>query len=146
MNYVTRLATNDDANTLAELRVIAMRPSLEAIGRFDATRARQRFLETFTATDTTIILSEEGSLLGFYVVRDEDTALKLDHLYVDPAQQGSGLGSRVVQNIQSLARQHQKPIRLGALRGSRSNQFYQRHGFQLVAEDIWDLYYEWTID
>lgn len=33
------------------------------------------------------------------------------------------------------------PIRLGALRGSESNRFYQRHGFEQTDEAEWDIYY-----
>ena len=33
------------------------------------------------------------------------------------------------------------PVRVGALRGSSSNGFYQRHGFMRTAEDEWDIYY-----
>lgn len=33
------------------------------------------------------------------------------------------------------------PVRVTALRGSRSNHFYQRHGFELLQESEWDLVY-----
>lgn len=36
-----------------------------------------------------------------------------------------------------------KSIRLNALRGSRSNAFYRRHGFTQTDEDEWDIYYIW---
>ncbi len=35
----------------------------------------------------------------------------------------------------------QMPVRVGALRGSASNRFYQRHGFVQTSEDEWDVYY-----
>lgn len=33
------------------------------------------------------------------------------------------------------------PIRVGALKDSASNRFYQRHGFQLAEQAEWDNYY-----
>jgi hypothetical protein len=37
------------------------------------------------------------------------------------------------------------PLRLGALRDSPSNGFYQRHGFFKTHEDRFDIYYERTV-
>ncbi len=34
------------------------------------------------------------------------------------------------------------PVRVGALRGSRSNRFHERHGFVRVASAEWDHFYE----
>ena len=33
------------------------------------------------------------------------------------------------------------PVRVGALRDSDSNRFYQRHGFIKTGESVWDIYY-----
>lgn len=33
------------------------------------------------------------------------------------------------------------PVKVGALRGSDSNRFYQRLGFRKLSEDEWDIYY-----
>ena len=44
-----------DPLDLAAMRVAAMKPSLEAVGRFDPERARNRFLESYQPEDTSII-------------------------------------------------------------------------------------------
>ena len=41
-----------EGRVLAELRVKAMKPSLQNIGRFDEDRVRNRVLETFNALET----------------------------------------------------------------------------------------------
>ena len=69
-------------------------------------------------------------------------ALLLDHLYLTPAAQGHGVGSAVLQHICREADARGLPIRLGALRDSDANRFYQRHGFAQTGEDAWDIYYE----
>jgi hypothetical protein len=48
-------ASPDDAQMLADIRVESMRPSLEALNRFDPVRARDRFLSTFVENDTFIL-------------------------------------------------------------------------------------------
>jgi hypothetical protein len=47
MNYRIYEVEEDEKEALAELRIAAMRPSLEAVGRFDPDRARSRFLNNF---------------------------------------------------------------------------------------------------
>ncbi|MBC3908772.1 hypothetical protein [Undibacterium umbellatum] len=52
MELTLESCTFDDATHLADIRVLAMRPSLERIGLFDAERARQRLLVNFAAEYT----------------------------------------------------------------------------------------------
>ena len=88
-------AANVEPSSLAAIRVEAMRPSLEAIGRFDPERARNRFLETYNANDTQVV-HVGGDLIGFYVVRKRPDHLYLDHLYIRPANRPGFAGGRLV--------------------------------------------------
>lgn len=130
-----------DAEALAALRVLAMRDSLERVGRFDPERARQRLLSTFDAACTWHI-ADAAQRVGFVVLRTLDDALLLDHLYVLPAHQGRGLGGAVVHWVLAQADAKRLPVRLGALRESDANRFYQRHGFALVEQTAWDNHYQ----
>ncbi|NVK34848.1 MAG: GNAT family N-acetyltransferase [Rhodobacteraceae bacterium] len=119
-----------------------MRPSLEAIGRFDPQRARMRFLEGFVPDDT-VRLCADGQTVGFFVLKSRETHLFLDHLYFLPSYQGRGAGSVILQRLKDKAAKERLPIRLCALRGSRSNDFYKRNGFRLVAVEEFDNLYVW---
>lgn len=55
--------------------------------------------------------------------------------------QGKGIGAAVLQDVFANADAQRMPIRLGALRGSDSNRFYQRYGFVKTNEAEWDIYY-----
>ena len=79
--YRTEKATAAQAEQLASIRVAAMRPSLEAVGRFDPERARERFLKSYCPGETEIIYANE-KIVGFYVLRRRSDHLYLDHLYV----------------------------------------------------------------
>lgn len=142
MTYEFAAAIDADKNELADIRIEAMRESLEAIGRFDPDRARRRFVDNFSALNTTKIIAGDR-LLGFYVLVNHGHYLQLDHLYIHPHSQGHGLGGQVLESIKREARQQSLPIRLGALRESRSNEFYQQHGFLYTHEEEWDIYYEY---
>jgi len=133
-------AAADDAEELVALRIVAMRPSLERLGRFDPQRVRDRFLATF-APSSTRHLAVDGRKVGFLVVRDEGDHLLLDHLYVHPEHQGKGIGAAVLAVVFAGADARLMPMRVGALRESESNRFYVRHGFELIEVTEWDNYY-----
>jgi GNAT superfamily N-acetyltransferase len=133
-------ATVDDAEALVRLRIIAMRESLERIGRFDPERARERFLSTFQPQHTRHILVD-GERAGFVVVKPDGDGLLLDHLYINPRFQNRGVGASVLAIVFAEADAARAWLRVGALRGSDANRFYLRHGFALVKEDVWDNYY-----
>lgn len=132
--------TAADFDELASLRIAAMRKSLERVGRFDPERARERLRKSFYPEHTHVIVCE-GQRVGFYTFRPTDEGFHLDHLYIHPDWQSRGIGSRVMRRLLAEADARLVPIRLGALRGSESNAFYQRHGFMPTGEDEWDIYY-----
>lgn len=117
-----------------------MRESLERIGRFDPVRARVRFLEGFSPEHSREIV-EAGERVGFFVVKPLDGGLLLDHLYIRPSHQHRGIGGAVLRSIFAEADEASLKIRVGALRGSESNGFYARYGFELVERTEFDNYY-----
>ncbi|MFZ6871529.1 GNAT family N-acetyltransferase [Undibacterium sp. Di27W] len=140
MNLKLEPCTPNDAAQLAELRVLAMRPSLERIGRFDTERARQRLLQNFVA-ECTRLIKLDGLLAGFLVLRPKDNDLLLDHFYLHPDFQQRGLGSAVIKLVLAEADAMGKIIHVGALRDSDANRFYIRHGFVLREITEFDNYY-----
>lgn len=140
MNIAFRNTTQSDADTLVAIRIAAMRESLERIGRFDPQRARERFLESFDPALCRFI-EVDGVRSGFVVIRPQRDHWLLDHLYILPEHQGKGIGAAVLQEVFANADVQRMPIRLGALRGSDSNRFYQRYGFIPTDEAEWDIYY-----
>lgn len=136
-------ASDADAERLADIRLEAMRPSLEAVGRFDPVRARERFLGSFVAADTHIFTVDEG-IAGFFFVRRRADHFYLDHLYVSPAFQGRGIGRFIVEELKVEAASAGLPIRLMALNGRPANDFYLACGFRFVSQDALDTIYAWT--
>ncbi|WP_416397406.1 GNAT family N-acetyltransferase [Allohahella sp. A8] len=141
MSYRICEVSESEKESLAQLRVSAMRDSLVAVGRFDPDRARSRFIEGFDVAATRKI-EVAGEMAGFYVLKDRGSHLCLEHLYIEPSYQGKGLGSSVLASLLDQARVQCLPVRLGALRNSRSNQFYVANGFVQTHEEEWDIYYE----
>jgi GNAT superfamily N-acetyltransferase len=137
-------ATIDDGVDLAEIRAKAMKPSLEAVGRFDENRVRARFLDKYDPECTKKFFFD-GQLVGFYLVRKKADHLLLDHLYIVPENQGSGIGKSVLDKVKAMAKDLALPIRLCALCERKSNDFYKSNGFIFQYEEGFDIYYEWSI-
>ena len=133
-------AQQSDLDNLVAIRIEAMRESLERVGRFDPVRARERFISGFEARNTHYI-EVSGERVGFVVVKHHHNELLLDHLYVRPSAQGSGIGSAVLAHIFKVADAAALPIKVGALKESASNRFYIRHGFHFVESSEFDNYY-----
>lgn len=140
MNLSFASTTQADIDTLVQIRVAAMRESLERIGRFDPVRARERFVASFEPAFCRFILID-GEQSGFVLLKPHADHLLLDHLYIVPAKQGGGVGQAVLAELFAEADAKSLPLRVGALRGSDSNRFYQRHGFVKTGESEWDIYY-----
>jgi ribosomal protein S18 acetylase RimI-like enzyme len=136
------LATFDDLDELVELRIEAMRESLERLGRFDPVRARERFARGFEPERTRHVLLD-GQRVGFVVVKPHPQGLQLDHLYLRMNAQGRGVGSRVLTNVLAEAKAQRLRVVVGVLRESPANAFYVRHGFKRVSEAEWDVYYQY---
>lgn len=133
-------AAEADFEALLALRIDAMRESLERLGRFDPARARSRLRDTFRP-ECTWFIEQDGHRVGFYAVRPDGDGLRLDHLYVQPASQGQGVGGQVMRMILEDADSRGLPVAVGALRDSDSNRFYRRHGFVQTGASEWDIDY-----
>lgn len=140
MEYIKSKKT--DGNLLAEVRALAMKPSLLKLGRYDESRVRNRFLDNFVP-ESTFKIMESNDLLGFYVVLIREDHHYLDHLYIKPEHQNKNLGKTVLNRVIKNAQKDNLPLRLGALKGSRSNDFYIKNDFIKTHEDEFDIYYEY---
>ncbi len=133
-------ASFEDLDDLVELRIAAMRESLERLGRFDPARARERFASSFEPEFTRHIVVE-GRRVGCVVVKPHTEGLLLDHLYLRLSEQGQGIGGCVLGDVIVDAEARQLVLHVSALRDSAANAFYLRYGFRKVSEAEWDVYY-----
>lgn len=127
-----------DFEAMLSLRIDALRESLERLGRFNPDVARAR-LKTQFRPEWMRHLVVAGERIGYFTVEPREGELRLHHLYLKPALQGQGIGAWVLDQIKTQG----LPITLAALRESRANDFYVRHGFKVVEEQDLDIEYRW---
>ncbi len=138
--YALQGAQADDFEDLLALRLRAMRQSLERLGRYDEQHARERLAANFDPAYTQHVVVD-GRRVGFVVLKMLSHAMRLDHLYIDPAAQRQGLGHALLTRICAEADRRQLPVELVALKGSDANRFYLRHGFVATGDGEWDIDY-----
>ena len=129
-----------DFEAMLALRIEALRESLERLGRFNPDVARARLKSQFRP-EWMRHLVVDGERVGYFTVEPREGELRLHHLYLRPEAQGQGVGAWVLDQIKSQG----LPITLAALRESRANDFYRRHGFRVVEEQGFDIEYRWEV-
>jgi GNAT superfamily N-acetyltransferase len=127
-----------DFEAMLALRIEALRESLERLGRFNPDVARARLKSQFQP-EWMRHLVVDGERVGYFTVEPRAGELRLHHLYLKPAVQGQGIGAWVIEQLKTQG----LPITLAALRESRANGFYLRHGFRVVEEQAFDVEYRW---
>jgi GNAT superfamily N-acetyltransferase len=134
-----RPASAADVDMVAELRAVVMRADLERLGRYDERRVRQRLRDGFVPAHTRVI-EVAGAFAGCVALRPAEDAHWLEHFYLAPHLQGSGIGSAV---LRALLEPHDRDgirVRLNVLQGSPARRLYERHGFTVETEDAVDVF------
>lgn len=134
-----RPATATDVEPVAELRATVLRADLERLGRYDEHRVRQRLRDRFAPTHTSVI-EVDGAFAGCVSLRPAPEAHWLEHFYVAPHLQGSGLGTAVLRRLLGRCDRVGTVVRLNVLQGSPARRLYERHGFSVEHEDPVDVF------
>ncbi|WP_327729195.1 GNAT family N-acetyltransferase [Streptomyces sp. NBC_00487] len=134
-----RPALATDVEPIAELRAVVMRPDLERLGRYDPHRVRQRFRDSFDPAHAWVI-EVSGTFAGCVALRPAADAHWLEHFYLAPHLQGTGIGTAVLATLLSRCDHAGIPVRLNVLQGSPARHLYERHGFRLETEDPVDVF------
>ncbi|WP_230531236.1 GNAT family N-acetyltransferase [Microvirga roseola] len=148
MPIKVRRAEFSDMEAVARLHRRVRNISLPYLPDLHTPEEDLAFFEEKVFPNSTMWLAEEGyELIGFAAAsRDQ-----LDHLYVDPAWHGQGVGSALLFVIKKGRRQ----LDLWTFQDNlQARQFYERRGFKPVEttdgsgnpERLPDVRYRWTGD
>jgi len=124
-----RPATAADAARLTEIHLTSRAAAMPWLATpHDAQETAAWMAGVVLVEDTVLVDEEGGEVRGFAALHDD----RLEQLYVDPARQGRGVGSRLLAAAQAL--------RPGGLelfvftRNAGARRFYERAGFVLVEQ------------
>ncbi|WP_407555014.1 GNAT family N-acetyltransferase [Streptomyces sp. Pv4-95] len=139
MDWEVRPASVSDVETVADLRAVVLRADLVGLGRYDEHRVRQRLRDGFDPVHTWVI-EVRGAFAGCVALRPAEDAQWLEHFYLAPHLQGSGIGSGVLRRLLERCDRSGVLVRLNVLQGSPARRLYERHGFTVEAEDPVDVF------
>ncbi|MGQ3029477.1 MAG: GNAT family N-acetyltransferase [Ferrovibrionaceae bacterium] len=135
-----RAATEADFEALLDLRMRALRPHLERLGRYDPVRGRERFRRGFSSEHTRLIVAD-GTAVGCVSLKPIPDGLEIEHFYLEPALHGRGIGSEVLRRLLAEADALGLPVTIGVLKQSPAARFYRRQGFNPSHEGPFDDYF-----
>ncbi|GAB1646683.1 GNAT family N-acetyltransferase [Krasilnikovia sp. MM14-A1259] len=118
---------------------MVLRADLQRLGRYDEQRVRQRLRDGF-APEHTSVIEVDGAFAGCVALRPAANAHWLEHFYLAPHLQGSGIGTAVLRGLLEQCDREGTPVRLNVLQGSAARRLYERHAFTVETEDPVDVY------
>lgn len=145
-SFVLRRAARTDMDAVARLHRHVRKTCLPYLPELHTPEQDLAFFGEHVFPASTIWLAEdEGRLIGFAVLKQD----WLDHLYVDPAWHGRGIGLALLTAV----REEAEELNLWTFQANgQARRFYERHGFRLVEltdgsgneERTPDVHYRWT--
>ncbi|WP_435250729.1 GNAT family N-acetyltransferase [Streptomyces cucumeris] len=138
-DWMTRPAFVADVEAVAELRAVVLRSDLERLGRYEEQRVRQRLRNGFAPAHTWVI-EVDSTFAGCVSLRPAEDAHWLEHFYLAPHLQGSGIGTAILRELLDQCDRDGTLVRLNVLQGSPARRLYERHGFTLETEDPVDVF------
>ena len=131
-----RPATQDDLALTYAITEDAMRGYVEETwGNWDEQEQIQKHRANFKHETYRMILIED-EVAGLVAVEEFPSHVWLVKLYLLARYRGQGIGSQVLQDIQTCATVQGKPVTLRVLRvNTRAQALYARHGFKVTEEN-----------
>ena len=103
---------------------------------------RQGYRSMYPQAQFSIIVADKTPA-GRLVVDRQDKVIHVVDIALLPAYYGRGIGTAVMRGLLSEAERGSMNVRLCVRRDSRALRFYERLGFEPVADDGLDLGLEW---
>jgi ribosomal protein S18 acetylase RimI-like enzyme len=132
-NVQLRHAADEDEPFLRRLHREAMGPHVEATwGSWNDDAQAERFAKAPVSQHQIIVL--DGHPIGCLLVLRERDVIVLSRIWIAPAAQRRGIGTRLILQVCEMADKERSRIRLRVLRSNPARRLYERLGFEIVAE------------
>jgi GNAT superfamily N-acetyltransferase len=139
MDVHLRAYQAQDFDFARQLYFETMRWAIERLFGWDQAHQEMSFAEWFNPNEARIIVAN-GVDVGWIQQREDGSAILLGSIYVTPAMQRKGIGTRIIQMLLDLGRQRSHPVTLAVMKINPAVALYQRLGFRITHEDQHKLY------
>jgi ribosomal protein S18 acetylase RimI-like enzyme len=113
--------------------------AIERLFGWDQAHQEASFAGWFHPAEVNIITAD-GADVGWIQHREETDAIFLGSIYVMPAMQRKGIGTRVIQMLLDLGTQRSQPVTLAVMKINPAVALYKKLGFRITHEDEHKLY------
>jgi ribosomal protein S18 acetylase RimI-like enzyme len=143
MKYTLRPAKKTDYDFLYHLIEVCLKEYVEATWGWDDEFQQNHFAEHFDITGCQIVLVN-GRKAGQRTVIQQEHSLFISGIYILPEFQNRGLGSRLVEEVLTQARESGRPVTLQVLKVNKpARRLYERLGFVVTAEKTTHYVMKW---
>ena len=135
MEYCIKAATIEDKEFIYQTKSHSIRRYVEPIWGWNEGDQRRYFEEDFIllANFKVILLGDEAA--GYMETYENDELVNITEVHINPAAQGRGMGSRIINGIVNEAKAHGKKVTLGCFKkNDGAVRLYQRLGFRITDE------------
>lgn len=139
MDIRLRVYRTDDFEFVRGLYFETMRWAIEQIFGWDQAFQEASFAEWFKSDETSIIMAD-GAEVGWIQQRRDGEAIFLGSIYITPAMQRKGIGTRVIQATLNAARLRHQAVTLAVMKINPAVALYERLGFRVTHQDEHKLY------
>jgi ribosomal protein S18 acetylase RimI-like enzyme len=133
MTITLRPAGSADYPFALNLYVETIRPLATAWMEWFDQDQEVQFASLWRPNDTRIIVLD-GEEIGWVELRQAENDIFLKQLYISPAYQRRGIGSRVMRLLLAERCRTAKSMALFVLKNNPACRFYRRHAFDVVWE------------
>jgi ribosomal protein S18 acetylase RimI-like enzyme len=144
MKYTLRPAAKSDFDFLYHLIEVCLKEYVEATWGWDDEFQQGYFAEHFDITGCQIVLVD-GRTAGQLTVIEEQDKFFISGIYILPEYQNHGLGSSLVREVLSKARQSSRHVTLQVLKANQpARRLYEQLGFVVTAEKLTHYVMQWN--
>ena len=133
MEVATRQAYETDYDWLFKLKVVCMRPYIEAVYGWDDGIQKTFFDEDFRPHDIQII-TLGGADAGMFEASHENEEFFLRRIEIHPQYQRLGVGSTIIRKMLRRASVAGEPVMLNVFKVNPAKNLYKRLGFRVFNE------------
>lgn len=99
----------------------------------DAYRQIYSLTEDYIRNHPTIVMEDDGNIIGFYSFIESDDEVSLEYFYLDPAYIGKGLGRELWEHLADFCR-NRGILELVFVSSPEAKAFYEKMGAVNVGE------------
>jgi ribosomal protein S18 acetylase RimI-like enzyme len=143
MDPALRRARPADLDFFYETRRAGFRSSVEQVyGAWNEMEQRRLAEREFGEMEIEI-LDRGGAPIGYQAIVRELDHWFLDEIALVESERGRGLGTRMIRDIMSAAREARLPLRLSVLQVNPAQRLYTRLGFRITRVEPPRIKMEW---